>query len=127
MNDQFPTPKLSQAGQATLENFFMDKIMALAQKSSVDYSIEKQRQIDASKEEAIIFVKTNPYAKIEVVVLSPKCDEHENFEYGIIIKNFEHFMENGKKPTKYGLIINHTWSNFTILQRSIDDKFWTQL
>ena len=122
MNDLSSTPKLSPAGYATLTNLFMDKIMAMA--SNTDYSATKQGQIDAIKERAVIFVKTNPYAYIEVVVLPPKCDDIENFEYGVMVKNFEHFKENGERPNKFRLVINHTWSDFTIYARSIDDQFW---
>ena len=121
-----PYSEMSQAAKFTLNDFFFNKVMALDNMARTDYRLTKQCQIKALKFDIEKSINANRYAFFEVVTLEPKCDDIENIDTGILVKNFRHFLPN-REPDKFRIVINETWNGYTIYQRSIDDLYWNPL
>ena len=120
---QTPSSQMSQAAKSALKDFFFGKLLWLENTAEIDYKFTKQTQIQKLQTDIEKLINANRYAFFEVVILEANCDDIDNVDAGVIVKNFRHFLVN-RQPDKFRIIINQTWSGFTIYQRSIDDFYW---
>jgi len=119
MNNQ----TLSNPTLFMLRSLFENEVMNIYTENRNKESMRKQLQIKMLGKQVEEFINSAPYSFVEVAVLQKNCDDIENIAYSVKVKNFD-FFEEKRPPSSFLLVLNDTWSSFSVYQRSIDDVAW---